>query len=251
MLDYCTFMTSEHERAFLPLHLNSLGYWYYNDSPNPFNIKVCVVEGDEETIECCKQFPVEIIPLPTFRQETGLDAKNVDRTGQDIANRLRHMMEISTADWVVLAHLDIVYFDGGLLSLIDKCSIKDVGMIGEFCHGLTVVNKSIYDVCHFGFWALRRFHVETMPENLFHFHGRCSCPEHVDGYGMLDTGALLGIEMEAYGYSHERELIGGYDHASAQSGHVETFYEGEQKEKLVIERIQRKEDFISRYERFE
>ena len=210
-----------------------------------------MAEGNNEIIQYCERFPVEVIPVPLFTQETTSDVVKSVQAGQDIANRLHYMMNTSYSNWIVLSHLDIG-FKKPLFPIIDQYCVDGVGMVGEFRHGLTIVNKGLYDICHLGFWALRMCYVKHHSERLFHFYGARTYPKDVDGYGAFDKATLLGAEMESYGYLHEQDsdIITRYDHAAGQSGHIEASQTDEKREKLKNERLQRKADFIGRYARF-
>ena len=205
-LDFCTMMVKKAEWPFLPLQINSMkhhmeGYW------NSF--KISVPSDDQETIDYCASFGIDVLPHETYMQEDKSGGMKQD--GYDTANRMDLLMKACTTDWVVLAHLDIIY-TGPLAGLAQTHFNNNNGVIGFWPHGLTIVNRKAYSHMHYGFWPITCFEVEVLNEHHARLCGIDTPRENRETYGVLgiDTGEFITISMPVYGYRYLPAPLGSW-----------------------------------------
>ena len=244
ILDYCTILVDKNEWELLPLHLNSLRHY----SPGvSFNFKISVPDDDPETIEYCKGFPVEVMPLPIFKQ----NIRNcLNQASFDCANRLDKLIKSCTSDWVVVSHADIVY-TGSLIDSISPILAPDVGMINYWPLGVTVINRKIYNECHFGFWPITNLRTTNNDDPL----RLCNYTEAGDSSRLIigiDVGALLKLEMQGYGHRFVlSNLMHSYQHIGEQSRYW-LYLSGSDdiKERKRLEIEQKKQKALEEFKRF-
>lgn len=195
-LDFCTMMVHKREWELLPLQINSIKHHMSSD----FNsFKISVPDDDHEIIEYCSQFNIEVLPSPRYVQAD--KAGGMKQAGYDTANRMDQLMRACTTDWVVLAHLDVVYI-GDLVGTARSLLNDEFGVIGFWPHGVTIINRRAYKDMHYGFWPITCFEVEILNE----YHARLCGPDTPRGDGKIrgvlgiDTGEFITIEMPVYGH---------------------------------------------------
>ena len=210
MIDYCTIIVDKRECDLLPLHLNSLKRFMPG---NWFNFKISV-PPDDQIIEYCKQFPVDVLPQPTYVQAN--PSQGVRQAGFDCASRLDQLMRESTSKWVVLAHLDIVY-TGPMMQIMRTLMTDEVGMIGIWPHGCVLINREVYNNCHYGFWPITGLRALKLDDDYVRLYGPFVGEHKLFGVVGVDVGDLLKMEMHCYGYKCVMGPEGFYHHIGGQS----------------------------------
>jgi hypothetical protein len=183
-IDYCTFIVNEKERETLATHLSSL----ISFCPDEFNVIVSTpfdwkkIRGVDDVVQYSYYKQVS--------QNSGLRL-----CGYDTARRINHIIKRCTSKWVVIAHADIFYISS-LLDVTRGLMTGTNGMIGKWPHGLTIINREVYNNCHMGFWPLYGVHLAP-DDNLVGVGEHVGC--HI--VSSPDVSELLRIEMQGFGYN--------------------------------------------------
>ncbi len=211
MIDYCTILFDERERELFPLHINSLRH----HSPG-MNIKVSVRPEDSGAIALCEKFGVEALLHPIYTQSPNKTVHSLPSF--DHANRLDLLMKACTSDWVILSHMDVIWF-GNMMPRIKPFMTDEYGILGTYPHGSIAVNRKAYGECHTGFWHYS-FRGEYWPQDGLHppwVRLAGVGPQNNPDITLLvipavDVGCMLEIEMQTYAYKHYRGGVTEYHH---------------------------------------
>jgi hypothetical protein len=179
-------MVKEKERELLTTHLSSL----INFCPDMFNIRLST-PLDLEQFDGVD----EIVRYYYYEQVS--NNSGLKLAGYDSAQRMDYIVKTSRSKWVVVAHADIYYIDS-LINYTNEFMSDNVGMIGKWPHGLTIINRDVYSICHMGFWPLYGVHLAPN-DNLVGVEEKVGCRL----VSSPDVSELLRIEMQGLGYHCE------------------------------------------------
>lgn len=198
IFDYCTIMVSETEYDFLPLHLKSLKKYNPDDV---LNVKMSIRPEDHEKtvamLACNNIKDIDLMPEPSYIQ----GGEGAKQCAFDTSYRMDKLMQSCSADWVILSHLDIIHtapmIDRVRHLLDDKHSV-----VGIWPHGCTIINRKVYDYCHFKFWPLNAAQAVVHHGNVgvtIYTHIKQEREPLVCVEG-IDVGMMIIIESRTYGY---------------------------------------------------
>lgn len=198
MIDYCITAVHEREQELLLIHLNSLRH--YNG--DLFNVKVSVRPEDSDAIEFCNRLGLEVLIHPTYIQ-TLSPGWNLRQAGFDNAYRLDGLMKSCTSDWAIIAHSDIVYHKN-MMERIPSFLNDEFGLLGVYAHGSAIINRKIYNHCHYGFWPMGGILARKVEgENAVSLVGNLEQESEFLSVSGVDVGELLKMEMQGYGYKFD------------------------------------------------
>jgi hypothetical protein len=234
IFDYYTVIVAEEEKELLDIHLNSLNHF----CPDSFQIRIStcldlISKGDRY-----------------FFQEQPYVQKaevNVNLAGYDFCHRIHNLINLGMAPWFVVAHADIAY-TSSLVKAISGLMRENTGMIGHFQHGLTVINRDVYNKCHLGFWPLANIFIES-DMNLSGYK------THTSGARMVsspDISLLLYLEIQGLGFDFENASLLGpvYFHPGEQSGHSLKVVSQDQLQEAKNRIASKRAEFLGKFNQF-
>jgi len=219
-IDYCTFVINDYEAELLPLNIKSAKKFLGTEDVD-YHVSVPTVDNDN-IINVCNGLGVKYYSLDKYVQKT-VNGAGVNQGGRDCSNRMDWMIKNCCKNkWVILTHADICMTDSVWPMLMQQCD-AEVGMIGDWRIGMTIINTYAYSNCHFGFWNIVSPCVCRGGDNILRLYSlkdpfTGSGKESVDG---LDLGVLTRLEMQDLGWGFiEYEYWKFYRHLGEASLHV-------------------------------
>jgi hypothetical protein len=207
-IDFCTMCVSESELKLIKMNINSLRFYSGNHITN---YKISIPPDRVDVIDICKKLDVQVLIHPVYIQKMMFNC-HLSQVGFDCANRMNELVKSCESDWVLLSHLDVVWKRSITIDLQDHS-----GMVGWWPHGSVLINRRVYDMCHYGFWPLANLWAIPFGDDSVKLVGsyeRSGKTFIVDG---LDVSWILKLEMQNYGYGFSDELLKTYHHIGGGS----------------------------------